>query len=143
MIGRFENFIRNSGLEATWSVYNFVFSLINGLLLGFLINLFEDSNFIDIRKFTDSYLNFSIGIFFLVFIIVSIKKLGFSKIFKSVFRLLFFMIFVNGLAQWSGGTVIPNKYNNWDDFILIENLSEEKERKITFIEKLLKKIWRS
>lgn len=138
MIGKFENFIKNSGLETIWVVYGLVFSLINGLLLWVLTSLFANSNFIDIRKFTDSYLSFSVVVFFIVFTIVSVKKHGVSNIFKSIFRLLFFMIFINGFIQWHSVAIIPQKYNNWDDFILIENEHEGKELKITLIEKLKK-----
>lgn len=150
MIGKFENYIRNSGLEMMWVIrfilFSFVLQIISFLFLYSNEILFLNANFVlDYILFSNIKIIFY-SLFLIAFIYSVSKNKGFSKILKSLFKLFFFMFFVNILYNgfsFKENIIIPNKYKNWDDFILIENLSDERERQISFIEKIMKKIMKN
>jgi hypothetical protein len=128
MIGKFENFIRNSGLETLWIVRFVIFSVALQILIFLFLSItkliLRNANFELDYKFSDTLNIIFYSAFFSVFLYSIIKNKGFSKILKSIFRFLFFCFYVNMIMNYglAGTVIIPQKYNNWDDFILFENL---------------------
>jgi hypothetical protein len=145
MIGKCENFISNSSLEATW-VYRFIVCSFGLQLLLALISsifgiTFTKANFYITEGFSNKGTQIFYALFFEIFLISVIKEKGFSSIIKSGIRFLFFLLMTNSLIfNTFSAAVVPQKYDDIENYILIEEPEQKKNLKITFIEKLLKKI---
>ncbi len=147
MIGRCEKFIKSSSLEAIWVyrfiIFSFGFQFFFFLIISIFGFTFKRANFYITDDFSNKGNQLFYLFFFAIFLISVIKKKGFPSILKSGIKFFFFLFMTNSLIIFSNSFIIPQKYDDIENFILIEDPKEQKKLRITFIEKLLKKILRN
>lgn len=141
MIGKFENFIKNSGFELTWIIYYVIFQISVGILNFLILGVDRLNGSIDFIEVYKNVWKFSHIVFTLIFVIATVTKNGFSKLISTFFKFCFFYVLFSMFINRAPELIFPRKYEDIDTFIIEENISKRLEYRETLLEKLLKKIF--